>query len=337
MDRIGIIRLSSLGDIILTEPVCACLKENFPEVSITYFTREIYLPVLEMFADVDNDISFQIPGAHEKINDLRGALSRTSEKFDLVLDLHKNIRSRVIMNILRADEKLTYSKKRFFRQFAVWFKRKKKWIRTIDNYFAALDYLRLKIARKIPTLVVPDEFRRKAEEYLAGIDFETNNYVILAIGASHPPKQYPLTQFAELAGKIHHDYGVKILMVDSRWPQDRRIFDELKSKGIAEFGFGLDIRLLAALCKDAKAVISNDSGVMHLAAATDVPTAGLFGPTHPVLGFAPAGEKSVAVTRDERCAPCSLHGARKCYRDRQYCFTDMTAEFILSRFDRYLR
>jgi len=337
MDRIGIIRLSSLGDIILTEPVCACLKENFPGASITYFTREAYLPVLEMFADVDNSVAFQIPGAHEKINDLRGALSQTTGKFDLVLDLHKNIRSRVIMNILRADEKLTYSKKRLFRQFAVWFKRKKKSTRTIDNYFAPLDYLHLKIARKAPALVIPDEFKRKAEEYLAGIDFETNNYVILAIGASHPPKQYPLGQFAELAGRIHTDYGWKILIVDSRLPNNLKTFDEIKSRGIAEFGFGLNIRLLAALCKNAKAVISNDSGVMHLAAAVDVPTAGLFGPTHPVLGFAPSGEKSVAVTTDESCAPCSLHGARKCYRDRQYCFTNMTAEFILSRFDKLLR
>jgi ADP-heptose:LPS heptosyltransferase len=337
MDRIGIIRLSSLGDIILTEPVCACLKENFPKVSITFFTREIYLPVLEMCRDVDDHVAFQIPGAHERINDLRGALSKGGAKFDLVLDLHKNIRSRVIMNILRADEKLTYSKKRLFRQFAVWFKRKKKTTRTIDNYFSALDYLRLKISRKTPELVIPDEFSRKAEEYLAGIGFAADKYVVLAIGASHPPKQYPPVQFANLAVKIYNNYGVKILVVDSRWPQNRRIFDELKSKGIAQFGFGLDIRLLAALCKNARAVISNDSGVMHLAAATDVPTAGLFGPTHPVLGFAPAGDKSVAVSTDESCAPCSLHGARKCYRDKQYCFTNMTAEFILSRFEKYLR
>jgi ADP-heptose:LPS heptosyltransferase len=258
-------------------------------------------------------------------------------KFDLVLDLHKNIRSRVIMNILRADEKLTYSKKRFFRQFAVWFKRKQKWIRTIDNYFSVFDYMRLKAARKTPALIIPNEFKHEGEKFLKEIGFEANKYVVLAVGASHPPKRYPLEGFAELASRIYSDYSLKVLIVDSRKPDNMIMFTRLKLEGIADFGFGLDIRLLAALCTSAKAVISNDSGVMHLAAATDVPTAGLFGPTHPVLGFAPAGEKSVTITTDESCAPCSLHGARKCYRDKQYCFTDMTVDFILSRFEKYLR
>lgn len=337
MDRIGIIRLSSLGDIILTEPVCACLKENFPDATITFFTREAYLPLLEMFPSVDGHIAFQIPGVHEKINDLRGALSGIDGKFNLVLDLHKNIRSRVIMNILPANEKLTYSKRRFFRQFAVWFKRKQKWIRTIDSYFSAFDYMRLKIARETPALIIPDQFKREGEQFLAEIGFEANKYVILAIGASHPPKQYPIDQFAELAGRINIDYGWKILMVDSQKSKDMNALLKLKPKDSVGIWYGLDIRLLAALCKSAKAVVSNDSGIMHLAAATDVPTAGLFGPTHPVLGFAPAGEKSVTITTDESCAPCSLHGARKCYRDKQYCFTNMTADFILSRFEKYLR
>jgi ADP-heptose:LPS heptosyltransferase len=68
------------------------------------------------------------------------------------------------------------------------------------------------------------------------------------------------------------------------------------------------------------AFIASDSGLMHLAAAVDVPTVGLFGPTHPSLGFAPSGNHTVAFHAGTWCSPCHRHGSAPCFRERRFCF-----------------
>jgi ADP-heptose:LPS heptosyltransferase len=336
MHSIGVIRLSSLGDIILTEPVTRALKNNFPQTRITYFAKEMHRPVLDMFSAVADIITFDIPGQDEKLGDLKHKIRELPYDFDLVLDLHKNIRSRVILKNLKSPEKMTYKKNRLVRQLAVWFRRKEGGKHTAEKYLALLDELMLICTDRIPRLLVPDESKQEAVDYINSFDFKKDRFVVLAVGASHPPKHYPINQFAEVAEIINSQYGFKILVVEQEHFGYLNLFDKLKSRGILEFGIGLDLKKLAGILTNARLVISNDSGIMHLAAALGRPTAGLFGPTHPVLGFSPLGRDAIAITTNEECSPCSLHGRRPCFRDRQYCFLNMTPEFVISKVKKYL-
>ncbi|MBD3218086.1 MAG: hypothetical protein GF310_07400 [candidate division Zixibacteria bacterium] len=336
MHSIGIIRLSSLGDIILTEPVTRALKNNFPQTRITYFTKEMYRPVLDMFSAVEDIIGYDIPGEDDKLGDLKNTVKELPYDFDLVLDLHKNIRSRIITKNLKAPEKLTYKKNRLARQIAVWFRRKSGGKHTAEKYLSLLDDLMVICTDRIPRLSVPEESKQKAADYINGIDFESGRFVVLAVGASHPTKHYPIEQFAKLAEIISSKYQYKILVIEQEHFGYLNLFDKLKSLGVLEFGIGIELKQLAGIIKNAGLTISNDSGIMHLSAGLGVPTAGLFGPTHPVLGFAPLGRDSTAITTDEKCSPCSLHGGRPCFRDKQYCFLNMTPEMIISRVERFL-
>jgi heptosyltransferase-2 len=337
MDSIGIIRLSSLGDIILTEPVTRVLKKNFPDVVITFFTREMYRPVVEMFPAADQIIGFDIPGKEEKLGDLKTRVKSLPYDFDILLDLHKNIRSRVLVKNIKAFRKLTYKKNRLSRQFSVWFKSRKKPLHTVEKYLAVLDDLMVISTNNIPRLLVPDEKQSAADNYISEIGFEPGRFVVLAVGASHPPKHYPIEQFNRLAEMIHDKYRLKILVVEEEQFGYLNLFDNLRSNGSLEYALGMHIKKLAGVISRACMTISNDSGIMHLSAALDVPTAGLFGPTHPVLGFSPLGKKSIAITTNEKCSPCSLHGERLCYRDKQYCFLNMTPELIISKVEKYLQ
>jgi ADP-heptose:LPS heptosyltransferase len=337
MDRIGVIRLSSLGDIVLSEPVSSNLKDCFPKSEIVFFTRKIYKPIVELFDSVDRIESLDIPGAEEKIGALKNKMRNIHDNYDLIVDIHKNIRSRVILKNLRSTRKLIYNKDRLNRQLAVWFKRKTKWKHTVDKYLEPLKDIGLTIGRRIPKLTIAPETISESQDYLSQKEFEKNKFVVLAVGASFTPKQYPLEQFTQLAKMIDSEYKLKLLVVDEKEHSDFNMFDRLESSGCLGYGIGMDFQMLAAVLSMARMTVSNDSGVMHLSAATGTPTVGLFGPTHPVLGFYPAGEKSIVIKTEERCSPCSLHGKKPCTKDRQYCFTNLTPELIVEKVNQYLR
>jgi heptosyltransferase-2 len=86
---------------------------------------------------------------------------------------------------------------------------------------------------------------------------------------------------------------------------------------------GHDLRSVMVRIAACDAFVSSDSGLMHLSAALGVPTFGLFGPTHPALGFAPAGPHAHAFHAGTYCSPCHRHGAAPCFRDRRYCFDEL--------------
>jgi ADP-heptose:LPS heptosyltransferase len=85
----------------------------------------------------------------------------------------------------------------------------------------------------------------------------------------------------------------------------------------------LDLRSVMIKLAVCDAFISSDSGLMHLSAALGVPTFGLFGPTHPALGFAPIGPHAQAFHAGTYCSPCHRHGAAPCFRERRHCFDEL--------------
>jgi heptosyltransferase-2 len=90
------------------------------------------------------------------------------------------------------------------------------------------------------------------------------------------------------------------------------------------------LAILAAVVSGASAAVSNDSGLMHVAAARGVPVVALFGSTAPELGFAPAGPGHVVLCRHEPCQPCTLHGRERCPKGHFRCMLGITADQVES-------
>ena len=84
-------------------------------------------------------------------------------------------------------------------------------------------------------------------------------------------------------------------------------------------------------------MVSNDSGLMHISSALGVPTVAIFGPTHPKLGFAPAGPNNMVLTTNQPCSPCSLHGQSQCFQPSQYCLDKITVEMVWEAATKLLR
>jgi heptosyltransferase-2 len=146
---------------------------------------------------------------------------------------------------------------------------------------------------------------------------EGSGLVALAPGAKWPEKQWPEEYFGRLGGDLVEE-GLGVLLVGSR--EEKALLERIAS-GIARDESVMvvagDLRLLASLFSISSAAVCNDSGLMHLAAAVDTPTIGIFGPTAPHFGFQPFGGQHRTMWIGLDCSPCSLHGEKRCWKSEK--------------------
>jgi heptosyltransferase-2 len=330
MKSVLIIRLSHLGDVILTEPVVRSIRAANPESRIEFLTRAQYCDAVEMFDGIDRIHALEIPGRDQTLMGLSSTIKRLcSERYDLVVDLHNNLRSWWIKFQLNANKIVTYPKNWRSRRKAVKNKTHTIGDHTVDLYLKALNKADISGVTRLPWL----KLRGANEEVgslLARHELQNRNYAVFAVGASHSPKRFPMNHWNSLAQNLTKSLVDKVVIVDQDYDHSLDLLNELTEAGTVDVITGLELPNLGSILSSARFVVSNDSGVMHLSAAIGTPTVGLFGPTHPVLGFSPLGDHCRALTVNEFCSPCSKHGAKECYREERFCFTKMSNEMILS-------
>jgi D,D-heptose 1,7-bisphosphate phosphatase len=193
---------------------------------------------------------------------------------------------------------------------------------TIDLYNGCLTQLGARAVAKRPVMMLTDEECRVPKEYDPG----EGPYIVMAPGAAHPVKQWPLERFVETAQLLSEELNRKIVWALTEADAvaiggETAIADQLKL-------INCPIPYLGAIVQRADALVANDSGVAHLGSAVGTPVVALFGPTHPSLGFSPRGMNDRIVQVDERCRPCSRHGKRSCHRDQRYCFTQIAPSTV---------
>ncbi len=326
MKNVLIIRLSSLGDIVLTEPIVRQLRDLYPDSKIHFLTKARFGELLSMFGTVDEVHLWESEVAGRAlIKELRLI------GFDLTVDLHNNIRSAKIRSEIGAMWVCT--RKEWLKRMASvrlrWLKLKPT--HAIDRYSGALKSLGYKLEYEYPRLSVSAVAAAKWSELRGARQLESDYYCIAA-GAAHETKRAPAELWYEISQNAEREFGLRALLVGG--PGERELLSEvqeLMGGNCAGVHCEESLALSAAVLAGSRFVLSNDSGVAHLAAALGKPVVALFGPTHPVLGFAPRGERAGYYTVNEYCSPCSLHGKRRCHRDQRYCFTKMEAAKVVSQ------
>jgi ADP-heptose:LPS heptosyltransferase len=183
----------------------------------------------------------------------------------------------------------------------------------------------------------PDE-RARARALLAALP-GGRPYVVLNPNAGRLSleRRWPAASFAEIAGRLALEDGLPVALVgtasereytegvvDAVAPAARGLVSNLAGK--------LSIGELAALLAEAGVVISNDSGPMHLAAASGAATIGLFGPETPVM-YAPLGARARALYDPPVCSPCiNVHDNKvaNCIHGRPECLVNLTVDDVLA-------
>ncbi len=320
LPKILIIRLSSLGDIVLTTPVLRALKGKFPQAQVSFLTKGRYRDLLLSNPEIERIFTWE-----DDLKRLRG------ERFDLCLDLQANPQSITFSLKLRSTTRIRY-KKRHLRRWAL---TKFKWIpfhpiHTVDLYLRALAPLGINpIKDKTPRLYLKEEERERARELLHQEGYGGGKLIGISPGARWEKKRWPMERFAQVGRELAKE-GEVILFGDAAdQPNTKRIAQLMGGKPI-DMGGRTDLRLLMGLVEQCELLITNDSGPMHIATGVGTPVVAIFGPTHPKLGFAPLGVRDIVLSTNQPCSPCSLHGEGRCRRAKRFCMEGITPANVLA-------
>jgi ADP-heptose:LPS heptosyltransferase len=148
-------------------------------------------------------------------------------------------------------------------------------------------------------------------------------------------RRWPQGHFAELARGLVRDQGARVALIGSKserpWTAEvAALAGELPAHSLVNLAGELGIGALHALFARAAVCVSNDSGPMHLSAASGAPTLGLFGPETPVM-YGPLGPRAKALYRPPACSPCiNVHENKvvSCFRGRPECLLAIDTETV---------
>jgi lipopolysaccharide heptosyltransferase II len=341
--NILVIRFSSLGDVLLTTPVIRGLRQRYPGARIDVLVKPLYADLLRFNPHVTSVITFE-DGADQSLAALGGELRR--RRYDLVLDLHRSLRS----NLLRPW--LWRARRRSVRKFVVrrYLLVRWKWntyrgiVPVPDRYRAAAADLGVQDDGEGLELCLPDETLAAMRARMERLKIERFPTVIgFAPTARHFTKCWPAERFVACGVALASKPGVKILVFgakdEAEYCGDIVHLINTSAGGRVAENLSADSSLLesAAAMDYCKVVLCNDSGLMHLASARRRPVVALFGSTVKEFGFAPYRTPGGVIEHAGLpCRPCSHIGRESCPLDHFHCMTKIEPGDVLDRIQSFL-
>ncbi len=339
--KILVIRFSSLGDIILTTPVLETLRAKFPRSQIYFLTKTRYADLLVHDPRIHTLIEFDPQGNHKGFKGFK-RLSRelNSNNFDLLIDLHSNLRSFFLRHLVKSRIKTKYRKRWFSRFLMVNFKFLKiQPVRTLESYLRIFKKLQIEPEKKTPTLFVGQDDIEYANKFLLEAGIKKDDIVIgIHPGAKWETKRWDEEKFEWVCRNLIQKENLKIVLFGDSDEEKliQKIAEKSPNTKIIR-AIGLSLSRLMSLIKSCDCLITNDSGPMHIAEGFKVPVVAIFGPTHPQLGFAPVGPENVVLCAYVKCSPCSLHGERKCRKKSRLCMDLITPDMVVEAVEDLLK
>jgi heptosyltransferase-2 len=329
-----IIRFSSIGDIVLTTPVIRCLKKQVADAEIHFLVKNSFRSVVEHNPYIDKlkllAHSWELM-MHELVN----------EDYDYIIDLHHNVRTLKIKSAL---------KKRSFSFYKL----------NVEKYI----YTSLKW-NVLPKAHIVDRYLKTVESFGvendgAGLDYfiaaneeikkedipasHHAGYIGCVIGAAHGTKQLPVHKWKEFCEQMDHP----IILLGGK--QDAIMANEIASVDpikIYNACGKFSINESADIVRKAKVVVSNDTGLMHIAAAFKRPIVSLWGNTVPSFGMYPYYGASFLSKQEQLpyeilqtnklwCRPCSKIGYKKCPLGHFKCMENIQVNTIVQAVRKWL-
>lgn len=317
--KILIVRFSSIGDIVLTTPVVRAVKLQLPGAEVHFLTKEAYAPLLRANPRIDKVITIR-KKVGEALPELR------SHRYDFIIDLHNNLRSwQVILALGRPFSR--FSKLNLRKWLLVRLKlRVMPDVHIVDRYLKTAARLKVSGDGEGLEFYIPKGEEVSADQlpepFRAG-------YVALVTGGRHNTKILPAEKMIEICRLL------RLPVVLLGGPEDREragIVAEALGSGVLNACGEFSLMQSASLVKQAVAVVSNDTGLMHIAAAFHKPVVSVWGNTVPELGMYPylkAGEPHLAAeVKNLSCRPCSKIGFDKCPKGHFRCMMDQNSREI---------
>jgi heptosyltransferase-2 len=337
LQSICIIRLTSLGDLVLLTPMIRVLRHSWPNARIDMIISEHCADIMKYNPHIDNLYTINTKQGTLSLFKQWHTLKKDMPNYDLAIDVHCSLRSRILRQGI-AKQVLQYDPARAYKRDLVKNKTRipiESIIPVPHRYFTAL--------RDFPSIQPDDE----GLEFWLESDKQSTVYptqkvlkgdrILLAPGAKHATKRWPAAYFAELIGIIQQSHDVPITLIGG--PDDAALCDEIQSLctiSIENVAGTMSLHELGAFMDSALCIIGNDSGLMHIAAARHIPVVTIFGSTVPEFGFLPYHTSYEIASIELPCKPCTHIGNAKCPEGHFHCMKNLTPTTVFAHLQKLL-
>ncbi len=294
---------------MLTSPVVRCIKKQVPGAEVHYLTKKAFLPIAQAIGNTDKIYSIE-SDVNEVINELK------KEGYDFIVDLHHNLRSMQVKSALK-KKSAAFPKLNIEKWLMVNLKiNKLPGIHIVDRYFETvkssgvvndgegLEY-HIPSSEEIDLATLPASHR--------------NGYIGFVIGANHYTKQLPAHKIISLCKRI--DMPIVLLGGKGDEVKAIEIGQALGDKVFNACG-KYSINGSASLVRQAKKIITHDTGLMHIAAAFKKDIISVWGNTIPEFGmypYKPGANSHIMEVKGLSCRPCSKIGFKACPKKHFKC------------------
>lgn len=317
--KILVLRFSSIGDIVLTTPIVRCLAQQLPDAEVHFATKPAYADVLS-----GNPYIHTVHTLHDSL--LQFLRQLRNEQFDFVVDLHNNQRSLLIKTLLNRPS-ASFPKLNLAKWWLVRTKQNRlpdKHI--VDRYFEA-----------VHTLGVQNDgngldffIREGAADELTALTMPLpGTYTAIVIGATYATKAIPASKLSELIPQLQ-----QVVLIGGR--QEQALGNQLQQQfpqQVTNMAGLLSLHGSALMLQNARAVVTSDTGMMHIAAALRKPIVSIWGSTVPAFGMYPyrpdnSSSYTIIENKSVSCRPCSKLGHSTCPKGHFACMLDLSAHSI---------
>jgi len=313
--RFLFIQLKRLGDLILTAPAVAALREAQPEAEIVMLTTKGAAELARCIRGVDRVITY-----HRGAANLEAWSSAFIGPWDACLDFTGTDRSALLTSLTKATERIGYAKfaenKLRRRAYTHLCKASVRDLHTVDFHRALVEELKVvqrakahahpKQSAKHDSFAMPETARNHISDKLAKAGL-LGVYAVMHPGTAREEKSWQAEKWAEIIKRVRTEFSLPVVLTGSGDGWEKEHIDEIKRQltvPVADFSNQLSLVELAALIQGCSLMVGVDSMAMHLAALFERPQVALFGPTNP-FHWRPRHDRGLVVTS---ASPLPING-----------------------------
>ena len=313
--KILVIRFSSIGDIVLTTPVVRTLKKQL-NAQVNYLTKSTYITLLKNNPYIDS--VYQIEDSiNEVITDLK------KENYDYIIDLHNNLRTQILKLRLGVPSR-SFNKLNMEKFMLTTFKMDSlPEVHIVDRYLDTITHLGVQNDNEGLDFFLNDEDKVDLSQF-------PNSFIAFVIGGQHATKMLSTEKIISIINKLNES----VVLIGGSEDHERGKQIISATENTFNCCGKHNINQSAYLVKNAKYVITHDTGMMHIAAAFKKKIYSVWGNTVPEFGMHPYlsdSNSKIIEVKDLSCRPCSKIGYDKCPRGHFRCMQEIDENLFLSK------
>ena len=330
ISRILIRSTNWVGDVVMTIPALKAVRENFPTSSISVLARPWVIPLIANHPAVDTVIPL-IKGKgflSDFAEVIRTAGLIRGRRFDLAILFQNAFEAALIAYLGGIRFRVGYNAdgRRFLLSHAIIRDDEIMKAHQVDYYLSILRTMGWSAQTTDPELYIHENDKEAIRSILSANGIKRDDILLgLSPGAVFgPAKRWPPERFAFIGDRAAEKWGAKVLVMGSRGEEDicKVVCQSMRYSQLNLCG-DTTLGEVTALIERCHFFVTNDSGLMHIAAALNVPMVAIFGSTDP-SATGPRSRKARIVRHQMECAPCLKPECPRDYR----CMLGIEAEEV---------